>query len=126
MARDRLNNPDGEIGSSTSSPMKPGDVRTIVDPKSGKVITLHRTERPYVEDLCDAYNEAMSVEAKRRGLGWHVDDGGQLKLADKASFSARQTKSLARKEEYDRQQWKRNNREGEFTDPHAAREIMDF
>lgn len=59
-----------------------GDTRTITatDPKSGEVVkqyTLVRTSRPYIYDLCDAYN------ASGKG-GWYVDHAGGLKIGDPA------------------------------------------
>lgn len=65
-------------GRQRSGELAIGETRTITarDPKTGDVIreyTLIRTARPYVYDLCDAYN------ASGKG-GWIVDQTGNLKL----------------------------------------------
>lgn len=100
-------------GSGGNGPMKPGDVR-IVEVKDGhgsiiKTITIHRTNRPYAEDLCEAYNAAMSQGARDRGLEYRVLNG-EVKLGYSYEFSAAHTKHLERQAESERQQWLRNNK----------------
>lgn len=94
-------------------PMRPGDTRTIhaKDKATGeiiKTITVHRTNRPYVEDLCDAYNAAMDEGAKRRGLAWYVTNAGELKLGDHEAFTRWNTKRMKAEAERQRQEWIRN------------------
>lgn len=81
-----------------------GDIRTVADSASGKVIAIHRTSRPYAFDLCDAYNAAMSEDARQRGLEWYVSASGEAKLGDSAAWQSRHTNDLARGAETDRQQ----------------------
>lgn len=82
----RLN--DGShSGSGGDGPMKPGDTKTIVakDPKTGEVVrtyTLVRTERPYVYDLCDAYNGSRT----KADVEWYVTHTGELKLGEPAKI----------------------------------------
>jgi hypothetical protein len=60
----------------------PGDERTVVT-KDGRSFTIVRTSRPYVWDLCDAYNEALT----RPELEWRVDVAGNLKLDHRQDWS---------------------------------------
>src|SRR5687768_16681917 len=59
-----------------------GDERTITT-KSGDAITVIRSSRPYVFDLCDAYNAAN----RREEIEWRVDAAGALKLGYRADWS---------------------------------------
>ena len=65
--------------------LNPGEVRTILakdreTKETVKTITLHRTNRPYVFDLRDAYNDARTREALARGVEWYVNRAGDLKI----------------------------------------------
>lgn len=77
-----------------------------------KEYTLTRTARPYVYDLCDAYNNSMSEAARQRGAIWIVTHGGELKLTDSDEFHRWNTRNMARKGESERQEWLRNHRKG--------------
>jgi hypothetical protein len=86
---------EGIVGSG-SRDLAPGDTRTIdVKDKSGnviKTITVFRTERDYVYDLCDAYNDARTRDAKERGIEWFVANGT---LAIGHSFEAMKANARA-------------------------------
>lgn len=93
-----------------NGPMKPGDVRTIQpkDPKTGeitKTFTLHRTDRPYVYDLCDAYNDART----RFDIIWIVAANGELKLVDDLDWQRSRTEEISKRHERERQECSRNN-----------------
>jgi hypothetical protein len=86
--------------------IKPGETRTILaKDKSGnilKTMTLHRTERDYVFDLCDCYNKGRTDEAKDRGLEWFVAPNGELKLGDNAAWSRANLKRIESRNETER------------------------
>jgi hypothetical protein len=71
-------------GGGYGNDLQPGETRVILaKAKDGtvlKTIVLHRTNRPYVMDLCDAYNDARTVEALRRGVEWYVNAAGALRI----------------------------------------------
>ena len=74
----RLSDGDGNSGRR----MQIGDRKTLVarDKDTKEVIrtyTLIRTPRPYVFDLCDAYNDG-------RPGPWQVDHAGNLRIGDPA------------------------------------------
>jgi hypothetical protein len=81
--------------------MQPGESRTF-HRKDGSAFTIHRTDRPYVHDLCDAYNAARSNLA----LLWVVE-GGELRLLEDWQAMAKRTEQIARRRERERQEWKR-------------------
>lgn len=117
MTRQRLADAARNEGPAISNggPMQPGEIKIIhVKDSSGQIVrtvTIHRTARDYAYDLCDAYNEAMSEDARRRGLEYYVTNSGEVKLGDRQDWTRQHTIELARKAEHDRQQWKRNNGE---------------
>lgn len=94
---------------SSGSTIRPGDVRTInARDKEGQIIrtlTLYRTDRPYAEDLADAYNDALPDEQRRMGLQWMVMPNGELKLGEVNGYSERRTKELERDREEERRRW---------------------
>ena len=60
---------------------RPGETITIsiktMDGKdTGRSLVFTRTDRPYVEDLCDAYN----ANRTRKDMEWYVTASGELKL----------------------------------------------
>jgi hypothetical protein len=85
-----------------------GEVRTVVDRNTGKVIEIVRTTRDYVYDLADAYNAAMSGAARERGLEWYVNPAGELKLGDNASWARAHTKNIERCNEAERARFLRH------------------
>lgn len=89
--------------------MQPGGTRTIHDGKSGRIWTVTRTNRPFAHDLCDAYNDGMSDEARRRGLRWFVNQAGEVKLGDDPNWTRHHTGEIERGHERERQEWMRNN-----------------
>lgn len=102
MSNPLLNGPSGTGG---NGPLRPGDVRIIhAKDKNGNIIktyTLRRTERPYVEDLCDAYNEGLGHDGPR----WFVAENGELRMGFPQEFSVALTKELERKAEGERRRW---------------------
>jgi hypothetical protein len=73
--------------------IEPGETRTWT--AGDKTFTLTRTERPYVFDLRDCYNDARTAEALRRGVEWYVNAAGELKIG----FSAESTRADIRRAE---------------------------
>lgn len=98
-----------EHPTSGAGTVEPGDVRAVVaKDKNGtivKTLTIHRTERPYAYDLCDAYNEAISPAARERGLAYYVTDSGEVKLGDSVQFSRWNTEAIDHRHERERRQW---------------------
>lgn len=83
----------------------------------------------YADDLAAEYNRRLSERDPRRAdeIEWYVDHAGDVKPRFRPEFTGQLTRRMADKHEYERQQWKRRNREGEFSDPHQARNAeMDF
>lgn len=111
MVKSRLS--DEVPASSGEGRMKVGDVRTInVKDKDGmivKTMTLTRTHRPYVDDLCDAYNAARAQNVIDMGGEWYVNHRGELKLGESQAFSLARTKNLKDRAERNRQDWKDRN-----------------
>lgn len=85
--------------------LPPGGVRILTArDKSGNVIktyTLYRTNRPYVEDLADAYNAGIDATAKANGAQWFVTETGELKLGytDRSIHENRKRAESARETE---------------------------
>ncbi len=121
MARDRLNDAP-ETGSRAVGPMAIGETRTFI--ALGKPIVITRTHRSYAHDLCDAYNEAMSDQARDRGLEYYVDGNGSVRLGERQSWSSKRTVHLDQTAEYKRKEWMRRNHEGEYSLP--PQEAMGF
>lgn len=96
----------GDGGTTFQADLAPGETRTIhAKDRSGnivKTITVHRTEREYVFDLCDAYNAARSEDARQRGLEWYVAPNGELKLGDNAAWSKRNAERIESRNETER------------------------
>lgn len=82
-----------------------GDVRTLTardrDGSVTKTFTLHRTNRPYVEDLCDAYNVGRDHEELR----WVVTPGGELKLTHDLAWSRGNLKASKQSIEFERREF---------------------
>ncbi len=80
------------------------------DPKSGaeKTVVQVRTSRSYAEDLCAAYNESLSEQARARGLEWFVTPAGELKLGDSAAWSRANAKRNESRNETERARYLRN------------------
>lgn len=75
--------------------------------KEGRVlkeIKIVRTDRPYVYDLCDAYNQAISPDAEARGLSYEVVNG-EVKIGFSQAFSKKLTKELEAKMERERRDY---------------------
>ncbi len=98
----RLNDGSPDGGSSF---MRPGDVRTMnAKDKDGSILrtyTLTRTTRPYVEDLCDAYNKDLGDSPIR----WVVTPGGELKLTHDLNWSRHNLAETKRTMEAERRQF---------------------
>ena len=86
--------------------LKPGETRAFeAKDTSGnvlKVITVRRTERDYVFDLCDAYNDARTQEAKDRGVEWFVAPNGELRIGDGNAWSRANLKRIESRNETER------------------------
>jgi hypothetical protein len=85
-------------------PMQAGESRTYTgEGKSAqKTVTIIRTDRPYAEDLCDAYNASMGEEARKRGLRWQVSHAGELKLGYSVEAAKRALKAEKDRRETER------------------------
>ena len=97
-------------GSPSAAPaLKPDDIKHIqVKDKDGsvlKTLTLKRTDREYVHDLCDAYNDASTL----RDHEWFVTANGELKLGDKPGFSQALARETADRNERERRRWVREH-----------------
>jgi hypothetical protein len=71
--------------------LKPGETRTwhARDKDTKEIIktfVLTRTERDYVYDLCDAYNDARTQDAIERGVEWFVHNG-ELRIGTSDAWS---------------------------------------
>lgn len=79
----------GASAATTAKHLKPGDILQIpikdfqTGADTGRFYKLHRTNRDYVFDICDAYNDGMTDSAKERGLRWRVTGTGELKLGSR-------------------------------------------
>jgi stalled ribosome rescue protein Dom34 len=87
--------------------MEPGETRTISVP--GKTLVINRTNRTYAEDLCDAYNEARTPEARARGLSYHVENGS-VAIGFSQEWSVEHTKQMERRTERERQDFNHRQR----------------
>ncbi len=107
MTNPLLAKPNASGGSGGGGPMDPGDIRVIhAKDNHGqitKTFTLERTSRPYVYDLCDAYNAART----RDDIEWYVTPAGELKIGEPREFTAKHTRELERESEIERDRWKR-------------------
>lgn len=105
MTRQRLT----ETTNSSGGRMQPGDTRAInVHDKDGNlqhVLTLTRTDREYVHDLCDAYNAAVTP-----GLEWCVSSAGQLYLRTTDVAVTARMLADGRKAEEDQRHWSANHK----------------
>jgi hypothetical protein len=101
----------GSAGGGGSDSLKPGEKRTILaKDKQGNIVktmTLHRTEREYVYDLCDCYNAHRTAEAKERGVEWYVAPNGELKIGDSAAWSRHTAKQTESRNETERARFNR-------------------
>ncbi len=95
-------------------PMQPGETRLIERrSQTGELInsyTIHRTDRPYVYDQCDAYNENMSEKDRARGVQWRVLPTGELKLEYSDESIRRNGEEAERRREAERQEYIRRLR----------------
>lgn len=89
---------------------QPGESRTV-STKDGKIVFIHRTDRPYVEDLCDAYNDAMAEDARQRGLRWQIAHNGELRLGFPDEVTRANTKRIERDRETERSRFIRRQLE---------------
>jgi hypothetical protein len=98
-------------GRATREPLQ-GDMVTIrrVN-KDGQEIApplvFQRTARPYVQDLCQAYND----NSLRDDVEWYVTEAGDIRIGTPDGFTARMTRDLKRGRERERQEWIRNHRD---------------
>ncbi|MFC4255399.1 hypothetical protein GRI97_08170 [Altererythrobacter xixiisoli] len=93
--------------------MAPGETRVVVDTRTGRTITIHRTARDYVHDLCDAYNAALSPAASERGLAWVVTPSGALMMIVRDSWSLENTRRMRQRRETESSRMVRRTLEAE-------------
>lgn len=95
----------GNVTSGTRANVAPGQMVTIRRVKDGveigQPIVFQRTTRPYVIDLCDAYN----AHKTRDDVEWYVTDTGELKIGVPSGFTARLTKEIKENQERERREW---------------------
>lgn len=100
-----------ESGGTGGGDISPGETRTILaKDKQGnilKTMTLYRTDREYVYDLCDCYNAHRTEAAKERGVEWYVAPNGELKIGDSAAWSRRHAKQAESHNETERARFNR-------------------
>lgn len=70
----------GDNGGSSHGPWEIGETRMFRARDGEKTFHVTRTHRPYVFDLRDAYNAALTDEQRRAGAEWRVDRRGELHL----------------------------------------------
>lgn len=104
----------GSGGTGDDGSLRPGESRsyTAKDKKTGeeaRQFTVHRTDRPYVFDLCDAYNASLKPEARERGLQWRVLPNGELKLEFSDEAARKITKQIEIDLETERSKWIRRH-----------------
>lgn len=73
---------------------------------AGQSVSIPRGGESYAHDLAAARNAQMT----RTDIEWIVDSNGQLRLQDKPSFAAWNTRRLGTQAERDRNDWKRAQR----------------
>ena len=90
--------------------MKPSDERVVhAKDKDGNIIRtliVHRTHRKYVEDLCDAYNEACTNPA----IEWYVGPSDDLRMGTPLAQTIKLARKFTRNAEDERQRWLENHR----------------
>jgi|GEM_PF-5874506 len=106
MTRNRLTAGTSASPGDDTSPMKPGDVRTIHDPKSDRRWSLLRTDRDYAHDIATAYN----AEKRHADAEWFVRPNGELAFGFPQEFTNKLTLDQAKKRERERQIWLANYR----------------
>jgi hypothetical protein len=94
-------------GAGGARPPEPGESRTFTSTWPGpsgatKTTTIHRTDRPYVVDLADAYNATLSERARQLGLLWQVTRTGELKLDFTPGAIIANTRAMESRKESDR------------------------
>lgn len=98
----------------------PGETRIVhAKDKFGnivKTITIYRTERDYVYDLCDAYNAARSESARRAGAEWFVANGALL-LGHSAGSMRENTRQIESRTETERARHTRKQLERREPEP---------
>jgi len=67
-----------------------------------KTFTLLRTQRDYVYDLCDAYNNARTQDAIDRGVEWFVAPNGELRIGTSDDWSRKNHREAASRMETER------------------------
>lgn len=100
------------LGGGGGHELAPGEVRTVHAKDAAgnivKTINIVRTGRDYVFDLCDAYNDARSGDARQRGIEWYVAPNGELKLGDNAAWSRHNAKRIEGCNETERARYNRH------------------
>ena len=88
---------------------RPGDTWAFT--AGDKTLTITRTTREYVHDLCDAYNAARSDDAMARGVEWYVTPAGELRIGSSADASRRITRQIESRLETERARHNRRSLE---------------
>lgn len=97
-------NPFLTENTATASHLREGDTRTVlVRDKDGsvtKTVNIHRTSRPYVNDVVDAYNMARS----RQDIEWIIGADGNPHMQF-LQAPKKLTEAMEARNEADRQKW---------------------
>ncbi len=109
MTRQRLGDAVAPTSDRKGGQMRVGETRTILDKnRDGNVrrtLTLVRTTRRYVDDLCDAYNAARTSD----DFEWYVDASENLRLRDIPQVSVNRARRTEADREADRKRWVREH-----------------
>lgn len=97
---------DKHRDSSSDGELRPGETRTILaKDRQGnilKTMTLVRTERDYVHDLCDCYNNHRTQDAIDRGVEWFVAPNGELRIGTADDWSRKNHRQIESRNETER------------------------
>ena len=94
---------DGWKGDEPKRKLKVGEKLQFM--AGNRKLTIERTSREYIYDLCDAYNEART----KSDLAWYVageGDGAYLCLGVPEFVITARARALDRAAENDRERWK--------------------
>jgi len=95
---------------SSGGKMRIGEQRTLTarDKETREIIktyTLTRTDREYIYDLCDAYNDGRTEDQKHSGIEWFITSTKALALGFCQPWADYHTNQMKRAAEGERQRW---------------------